>query len=380
MKSYGLCATAVLSVAMAAISGCAFDSIDANAVEDESSSEQPIAAVGSYGWLTNASLDGTSQPVAENSYNSAGSVNTVTRTAKGKYTVLFKNLSGASRGHGMVTAFNFNLFSGPTPERCKATAWGLITGGIQMFVRCDNAAGLPADSMFTASWFAPSTADQGGYAYYAAGSLDRLDTIMTWTRAGTVTATHDALGKYTVRFNNVGASTTERGNAVVMATGNNGNYCNVNDLGTSSTTAIVMIACFNSSGGAADESFAVDYALRGVHAPGEGEYLRANQTTNPSYQPFIDYSFNALGTAHPQAARSGTGLYATRYPDMPWTNKVVAHASAYGVNSNYCKVGINFNMTSPQGTTSSVFCYNSAGVLVDSQYSHQIKWSGAAPL
>lgn len=94
-------------------------------------------------------------------------------------------------------------------------------------------------------------------------------------------------------------------------------------------------------------------------------YVWGNEPANPSYLVATGYEYNSAGGAI-KIVRSAVGTYAVIFQGMAGAGGV-AHASAYGVGSNYvCSV----ESYGPVGTDEviNVLCFDTAGVAVDTRF------------
>ncbi|GAA1506169.1 hypothetical protein GCM10009677_43220 [Sphaerisporangium rubeum] len=81
-------------------------------------------------------------------FNSTGTVNSVTPTGVGVWTVKMPNLGPSVMAGGIqVTAVNSSM-----PARCKVGAWAPTTSGQLIQVRCHNATNVPVDTGWTITY------------------------------------------------------------------------------------------------------------------------------------------------------------------------------------------------------------------------------------
>jgi hypothetical protein len=102
-------------------------------------------------------------------------------------------------------------------------------------------------------------------------------------------------------------------------------------------------------------------------------YVWANQPTAASYTPSTAYQTNSSGAVN-TITRSGTGVYAVRFPNIGASAGMV-HVTAYGGGSENCKVA-NWG---PSGAVQivNVRCFNSAGSPVDTSFTASYVQSAA---
>ncbi|MET8450099.1 hypothetical protein [Streptomyces sp. NPDC005209] len=185
-------------------------------------------------------------------FNSAGSVNTITRSGVGQYTVRLPSI-GSAAGHVQVTAY------GDVLARCKTVNW-YPSGTAQLVnVRCFTFGGSPRDTQFTLTYtrgtgllratpaayawanqpttasYTPATA----YQYNSAGYANRI------TRQG--------VGVYRVWTPGMALG---YGDVQVTAYGLDSRYCKV-DYWTPSTG--IQVRCFSTVGAPADTYFDVSF-------------------------------------------------------------------------------------------------------------------------
>ncbi|MGW7383385.1 hypothetical protein [Streptomyces sp. NPDC054794] len=185
-------------------------------------------------------------------FNSAGSVNTITRSGVGQYTVRLPSI-GSAAGHVQVTAY------GDVLARCKTVNW-YPSGTAQLVnVRCFTFGGSSRDTQFTLTYtrgtgllratpaayawanqpttasYTPATA----YQYNSAGYANRI------TRQG--------VGVYRVWTPGMALG---YGDVQVTAYGLDSRYCKV-DYWTPSTG--IQVRCFSPVGAPADTYFDVSF-------------------------------------------------------------------------------------------------------------------------
>lgn len=336
---------------------------------------------GAYGWAWAHSATGNYVPASAFSFNSSGAANRVVQTGTGRYRVEFPGL-GADAGNVQVTAY------GAGSERCAVASWVQDgSGELDVDVRCHTANGAPIDTRFAVSYFRPkltmsasSAEDRGAFLW---GNQPSTATYVpnprySWNSAGgTNSVTRVSTGVYDLRLPGMASVTREGGNAMVTAYGTSGEYCNVRQWLDSGTDIVARVQCFNAGGSAADSRYSFSYsASRGPTPSQYAAYAWANNATAASYTPdpwYSDTASEALSgvsesAARPQAARFGTGDYAVSYPFMPSGNTTIAHATAYGSTSTYCKVRSWGGTPGGSGTTVLVRCFNASGMAVDTRY------------
>lgn len=213
-----------------------------------------------YVWADNPTA-ASYTPATPYQANSAGAVNTVTRSAVGTYRVQMPGL-GVARGHVQVTAY------GGTADHCKTNGWG-PTGTAQVIgVKCFTTAGAPVDSRYTLTYVDRTNilglgvccnpdGNESAYAWannptaasYVPSTsyqfADFTDTAGTITRSG--------VGAYGVKWDYINL---DHGNVQVTAYGSTNTTCKVSGWNTPSG---VQVRCFSATGAPADSMFDVAF-------------------------------------------------------------------------------------------------------------------------
>jgi hypothetical protein len=310
----------------------------------------------SHGLSANASED------SYYTYNSAGETNSVEYVSTGRYRVSFPGVYPSTGGNVQVTAYGTNS------NRCKVGSWLQSGTGVSVEVRCHNAAGAAADSLFTASFLhrtGTSTTAPSAYVWYSGTAASTTYTHNSAGLANEVEKT--GTGEYKVTLNGLGTASLPRlGHALVTAYGTDAKYCKVVSFVAGLEAEIVDVACFDSAGAAADSPFTVAFDTRFVPAAGDGGYVWANQAASASYTPSASYQYVEIGGAPSTdsitATRSSAGSYALTFPGLTSLDPSLALAVAYGSTSEHCKVqswGLGIV---------AVRCYTAAGVAADSRF------------
>jgi hypothetical protein len=191
------------------------------------------------------------------------------------------------------------------------------------------------------------------------------------------TISREGVGNYSVYLPDMGSS---GGSVLVTAYGATTNYCKVSNWFASGSDEVVNVLCFNTAGAPADTQFTL-YDTWGVTwASNRGAFTWANDSTSASYSPSAAWTFNSgtsnwrggpympsckgsLGTT--TATRSGVGTYMLRHTRMDPIHSAV-HITAYGFDSNYCKV--QGWLADGDGVDVATRCFNSAGAPADTMY------------
>ena len=206
-------------------------------------------------------------PSATYSHNGQGaaSINTITRSATGRYQVRFPNLGGTTGAAVQVTA------SGTGTQTCRATGWQASANGLDevVDVACHTAGGAGADAPFTLSFHerdgmlgVPTQAgaprgyvvsDQEGAAihtpstqYNSAGGVNRIS--------------RESIGVYRVRLPDLA---TPGGHVQVGAylPSADSRRCKVAGWSTDGADEVVTVRCFDASGTVADARFVMSFAV-----------------------------------------------------------------------------------------------------------------------
>jgi len=212
-------------------------------------------AGGTLGYMTN--YDDTSAstfPDEFSSFNSAAGDMTVTRLAQGSYVALFKDLHAAG---GSVQATSF------TSDGCRAGSWTDVAAGLQVGIRCYDAAGALTDAEFRMTYMnglgmkgfggtsvAYLLADKPKLASYTPSATYRFS-----TEGGTPNVKHIGKGYYRVTLPNFEVG----GAAVVTATGDGKQLCQLGALPTTGSPKKVDVRCFTPAGAAANSPFALSF-------------------------------------------------------------------------------------------------------------------------
>lgn len=214
-----------------------------------------------YLWANNATASSYT-PSATYSFNSTGATNTIVRNSVGNYTVTLPGMT-MSGGTVQVTAY------GSDSRHCKTFNWRQSGSSAQASVACFDTNGNPADSRYTLS-FARNTDLRGGasysYAYADRSTTASYTPTLSYQKgeiggdlgdvATDITVTRTAVGRYTVTLPGMSALGS---NVQVTGFGLGGDHCKVVSWTGSASSTQASVACFNSTGGAADERFVISY-------------------------------------------------------------------------------------------------------------------------
>jgi len=254
------------------------------------------------GYTWNSSEASSSTP-SNFTYNASGGTTTITRTATGRYTVLFAGLAPAGGGTVQVTAFD-NLSSGLTVPgtACQSTLW-TVTTSVSIDVLCQNSVG-PVDARFYVL-FLPSGQPTPGLAFAWAGQP--TDASYTPPPAysynaggGAITASRSGTGVYNMTFSGLAAP---GGNVQITAfTPDRRCYT----IGWSSSA--VNVACVDAAGAAADAAYNVLFVNADVETATEGG-PEAGGLALEAAVPTPALGWATLGFTLPEAADVRLAVY-----------------------------------------------------------------------
>jgi hypothetical protein len=204
-------------------------------------------------------------------------------------------------------------------------------------------ANAPTSAMYTPS---------RSYQYNSKGAVNKVK------RLGT--------GIYDVRFPKLQPA---GGTFKVTAYGNDTNRCNIGSWGPNAgnTRMDVSVYCTTPAGNPVDSLYTITFAnkkssLLGVVGP--TGYVWANDPTSASYSPSSTYQYDSAGGSI-TITRSSAGQYDVTIPTLGQNNGDV-QVTSYGGGSATCQVvGWGTNGSSQQ---IAVDCFDTSGVLVDTQY------------
>ncbi|MBL8141434.1 MAG: hypothetical protein JNM38_10020 [Acidobacteria bacterium] len=309
-------------------------------------------------------------------WNSKGLVNTVERTATGRYRATFPGLAPLPAAPAvMVTAYGAS-----NPARCRTNDYRPIGTDVIVDVACDAVDGTPVDSRFTLSFFTDvafgastgyENQKRGGYVYLDQPSTASVTPDLRFQYLSTgqpVRVQRTDVGRWSANF----PATINNGYTTVQVSrfGSPG-YCSVStwvdDLvdGTN-----VAVECYAPDGSPADGSFVLLYmtstpAGGGLLTPGPPGRGKAWTFSGSSTAPTIasDYDFNSTGATN-AISRIGMGQYRVEFPGLG-TNAGIVHVSAYD-GTAYCKA----HSWGAVGTTQEVYvlCLDNAGGPVDNRF------------
>jgi len=178
----------------------------------------------------------------------------------------------------------------------------------------------------------------------------------------TTTVTQLATGQYQVNFPDIG--TASGGNVQVTAYGSGSERCKVNSWVNSGGDVNAYVNCFTAAGTAVNTQFSIAYVRKSGTGSTDEAYVWANNPTSSSYTPDTTYQYNSSGSTN-TITRSGTGVYAVTLPGQTALGATV-EVTAYGTDSDYCKVG-SWSQ-SGSNTVVNVRCFDTSGAASDSKF------------
>jgi hypothetical protein len=270
---------------------------------------------------------------------------------------------------------------GNGPRRCKVVSWsdGSSISDLSVSVKCHNPDGTTGDLAFTVL-YARETTDikvaDGAYLW-ASNSTSASYTPSAnynWNgNGGSNTVTRSGPGIYAARL--PGQALTG-GTVMITAYGSGSEYCKVASWGPSGADEVVNVRCFDTNGNAVDTLYSLAFA-RGVNAIdgspfGSGAHVWANNATSDSYSPSSAYSYTYYSTSFNGVNTAGHIVTGDYYIKHFLFGSGTPHVTAYGTNSNYCKLYDFHNVDTGDPNTGyqrvETLCYNSGGFLTDSLY------------
>jgi hypothetical protein len=274
-------------------------------------------------------------PAARDRGNSAGGVNTVTRTGNGRYMVEMP-MVGTDGGMVHVTPL------ASTPRLCRVNSWGSVSGTEQAIVRCFTRTGSPANSAFSLNYLSVSGTSGGtpgriGYVWAnEPGTTDYTPDVFynynSDLSSPLNTIHRDGTGSYWVSLPGLGSS---HGDVQVVGYGATV-ACRVVEWDPAGGAMMVHVRCRDVAGGPVDSRFDMTFvksvALKGFNGT-RSAYLWADQPTAASYHPDPAYRFSTAGIAS-TIKRSGKGRYTVILPGMAVGGSV--QVTSYGGGKVRC--------------------------------------------
>jgi hypothetical protein len=128
------------------------------------------------------------------------------------------------------------------------------------------------------------------------------------------------------------------------------------------------VNCYDINGNPADSYFSFLYQSRGEQfgsAKRGIAYLWADQPTEASYTPNLDYQYNSTGATNTMV-RNGTGSYTASIPGLTKKGGNV-QVTAYGSGPARCTVS-GWSASSQSGTSANVLCFDATGAAADEMF------------
>jgi len=325
----------------------------------------------------NPTTPGTTTSDPAYSYNSSGGAISITRNARGNYSVTFAGLGNALNSNVQLTAL------GRGPDYCISGGWASPNGSdVQADVFCYNKAGSLADHSFNMLYQARESGDATTptvaflWADQPTASSYTPDLSYQYNpTGGTNTITRNGTGSYTA---NLPGLTKRGGTVLVTAYGTTAAHCQVMNWISGSSGTNVDVTCTDATGAAADEEFSLVYSINETagYGPGSangGAIWASNETKTAPYNVSGKYSI-AIDGEEMTAQRIAKGRYAwTMTVEPTWTSSTVL-VTAYNAPGNYCSVdGWNSNSTT---TTVYVNCFDAAGMPANTRFTATFQLAG----
>ncbi|MCA8953700.1 MAG: hypothetical protein KDE27_29585 [Planctomycetes bacterium] len=158
------------------------------------------------------------------------------------------------------------------------------------------------------------------------------------------TVSRTGLGTYNVRFPGLAPTGNEHGHVQVTPIGTVPFRAHVRSWGRIGTDISVDIECHNLAGALFNGEFVASYHEFAVPMPerqGSGTHLWANNPTNTTYAPHIDYvdSNGTLGPSNVELIhRVGTGRYEVTLPNVATFPGSHAQVTGYGAGDHYAVI------------------------------------------
>jgi len=200
-----------------------------------------------------------SSPDISYQYNAAGPLATVERLAVGTYRAFLPALSTDGDVGFMLSAY------GALPRRCRVLDVGVQESGVfAVDVACEDAAGAPADSLFTLSVIRDTALAAmpydvlGAYLRTLDPETGEVAPDEGYNEAGGVNSvSRTATGRYVARLGGF-APFEAVGNVQVTAVGEGASHCTVEGMAVAGQNVEVVVLCFDGAAPANSE-FALTY-------------------------------------------------------------------------------------------------------------------------
>lgn len=329
-------------------------------------------AADQFAWVLADRPDATAAyaPNPNDSYNSVGGTVTVTPLGTGYYRVDFGRLASAGHNNVQVSAYQTNGY-------CTAAGWDAKGPGNngEAWVQCFDANGNAANAGFALFYQARTKlagssrkgnafllADQPTTARYTPNPLYSYNPL---GQANTIART--GVGAYAVTIPGLSA---QGGDVQITAYNPTGAprvpaRCKPVTWTSSKVANTIQVACFDSAGAPADQSFSLAFALQSSFAQGPaatqaGSYGWANDATaTTAYTMPLPYNYS-FNTSLMTSQKVATGHYTVNIQGALSYRSSLALVTAYGDNNQYCAIQAWFPI--------SVLCYQQGGAPIDAQF------------
>jgi hypothetical protein len=259
---------------------------------------------------------------------------------------------------------------------CTTSGWAEVAHGLGVFVNCYDASGNPQNNYFSVlyqSRVQPFGSGSKGMAFLLADQPTKRNYIPNPTyQYNSTGATNSMVRKGTGSYiATIPGLTRAGGNVQVTAYGSGPARCQTAGSTADQSGTSVKVRCFDSTGAAADEEFALLYTLRVAPAPYrgysgkfKGAYAWADKPGRTEiYTPARAYNYNGFGGGKLTAQKTGTGRYTLNVPNGLEVGGLVL-VSSQGKSGTYCSGGDGFEGWVPI----EISCYDQGGNPVDSQF------------
>jgi hypothetical protein len=313
--------------------------------------------------------------------NSTGQVNTITRTALGKYKVNFKGLAtpvvgGLASGTAQVTAYGVT-----NGRHCNVQNWSNSGANLKLKVACWKPNGAAVDQTFVANFYFGThdnwdPGSQGGtLAYVATSSPTAPQAVAGRTHAtlnNAITTSRISAGMYQVRIAGAASEAQFHGGTVkITSMGSGARRCKSAGWGPSGSDIILSVRC-HSGTTMADAKFSAIYLL-GVSMTGDQTGDRAYGWISNATAPEAlgRFAMNQVGNTNQpiSVTRTGVGNYNVVFSGQDSSESYV-QATALGLNPAHCTV-YSWGTTTPSLGVN-VRCFSGSGQTpADSEFTVQ---------
>lgn len=317
------------------------------------------------GWVLGDQPDAVATYTPSLSYTYSSTIGdvSITPVGVGYYQVDFAGLRNTLTDNVLVTAHETNGY-------CQPASWGAVPGAQEVFVRCFDAAGAPANQQFFLVYQAQSgtsgTSSRGTAFLWAddpASASYTPNLLYQYNSTGASnTVARSGPGAYTAHLPGL---TKVGGHVQVSAYGWTAARCKVLSWGADVTGTDVEVRCFDASGAAADNKFTLEYSRRLPTAfltstTTKGAYAWASRPSIASYTTSGPYSYNGMSVGKLTANQLGKGDYTVTIPGAFTYSRSSVLVTAFGSDSSYCN--------STDLPSLHVVCFSQGGAPVNSRF------------